>query len=57
MYPSKWIDVIVVKEEGKIQIFGVNDKVYFAVINGEEFLALTTRKAEPRVLNSAQTSL
>lgn len=45
-----------VKEEGIIQIFGVNDKVYFDAINGEEFLALTTRKAEPGVLNSAQTS-
>lgn len=56
MLPSKQIDDIVVKEEGIIQIFGVNDKVYFDAINGEEFLALTTRKAEPGVLNSAQTS-
>lgn len=46
-----------VKGEGKIQIFGVIDKVCFDVINGEEFLALTTRKAEPRVLNRAQISL
>lgn len=46
-----------VKGEDKIQIFGVIDKVCFDVINGEEFLALATRKAEPRVLNRAQISL
>lgn len=46
-----------VKGEGKIQVFGVIDKVYFDVINGEEFLAVTTRKAEARVLNRAQISL
>jgi len=44
----------VAKGESKIQIFRVNDKVYFDVINREEFLARTTRKAEARVLNSAQ---
>lgn len=27
-------------KEGKMQIFGVNDKVYFNAVNGEGFLAL-----------------
>lgn len=41
-----------VKKQSKIN-FGFNDKVYLDLINGEEFLALTTRKAELRVLNGA----
>lgn len=38
-YPSKQGHGTVVKE-GKMQIFGVNDKVYFNAVNGEGFLAL-----------------
>lgn len=42
-------------KEGKMQIFGVNDKLHFNVVNGQ--ISSSIRKSELRVLNSAQTSL